>query len=297
MKTLVLITACLFSQLAGSQSHFEVLEETNLTNNIFDDRYASFSPNGKRIIFESFRTGNWDIYIMDSNGESQVQLTSNESSDRRPSWHPDGTTILFESDREDKVQLFTLNLSSGEIKKKFMSTVEGELIFSSFSPDGKYLSVGLVESPEKSNLLLLNEHGEIVKRLTNNDHRNNYAKWSNKSDEIVYFSRKDTDNQYDEIYVLNVESGFESRLTNWPKHNFCPSWSADGKMIAYVTSMDENRPEIFVMDSDGSNKTRITRNDETDTLPNWSTVDNKKILITGYRNGNYEIVQVEIEVD
>ena len=45
------------------------------------------------------------------------------------------------------------------------------------------------------------------------------------------------------------------------------------------------------MDSNGNDKIRITRNEDGDTLPNWHPKENK-ILITGYRNGNFEICEL-----
>ena len=71
--------------------------ETNLTNHPSSDRYASFSPNGHKIVFESDREGHWDIYVMDFSGKNLERLTEHVSDDRRPSWHPDGESILFES--------------------------------------------------------------------------------------------------------------------------------------------------------------------------------------------------------
>ena len=111
----------------------------------------------------------------------------------------------------------------------------------------------------------------------------------------MYFSRKETNNQDDEIYKLNLDSGIEERLTNWPQHNFCPSWSNDSSKIVFVTSMKNIRPEIYIMDSNGNNQVRITYNIDGDTLPDWSPNDNK-ILITGYRNGNFEICELELQL-
>ena len=69
--------------------------------------------------------------------------------------------------------------------------------------------------------------------------------------EVLYFSRKETNNADDEVYRLNDASGDEGRLTTWHTHNFCPSWSPDGDSLVYVTSMEDARPEIFVMERDG----------------------------------------------
>jgi Tol biopolymer transport system component len=57
--------------------------------------------------------------------------------------------------------------------------------------------------------------------------------------------------------------------------------------------MEDTRPEIYLMNADGKNKARVTYNDFGDTLPSWSR-DNKKILITGYRNGNFQICELNL---
>lgn len=83
------------------------------------------------------------------------------------------------------------------------------------------------------------------------------------------------------------------RLTHWPKHNFCPAWSADGKKIAYAVSMENSRPEIYIMNIQGEDQIRLTHNEDGDTLPNWSA-NGDKLLITGFRNGNYEVCVLQI---
>ncbi len=291
-KLIILIVSVLiFSNSALSQ--IKSVKEFCLTKNEFDNRYSSYSPTGNKIIFESNRDGNWEIYIMDSNGTNQKRLTTNKDSDRRPSWHPSGKMILFESDKSGKIELYTLNLKNKRINKISNINHYGEPMFASFSPNGKFIAIGLKESDDKSNIFLLTNKGKVIKQLTNTNKRSTYPKWSKDGKEIVYFSRKETDNQDDEIYKLSIENGQEVRLTNWPKHNFCPSWSNDGKRIAYVTSMQGTRPEIYIMDSNGKNQTRITENNYGDTLPSWSP-NNNTLLITGFRNGSYQICKLEL---
>jgi len=273
----------------------KLISEICLTNNSFHDRYASYSPSGGKIVFESNRDSNWEIYIMDSNGENQERLTFNESDDRRPTWHPSGEKILFESSRNGKSELHLIDIKSLKVKK-ISSFKESIPIFSSFSPDGKIIAVSLKESEDKSNIILLDTLGNLIKELTDNVKRNYYPKWSNDGKEIVYFSRKETNNLDDEIYKINLENGTEKRLTNWPKHNFCPSWSNDNSKIVYVTSMKDMRPEIYIMNADGENQIRVTYNEDGDTLPDWSP-NGDKILITGYRNGNFEIIELKLELN
>ncbi|WP_165395218.1 PD40 domain-containing protein [Flagellimonas allohymeniacidonis] len=292
-KVSILIAVVLFQANWALGQHKAVWVERCLTETTHEDRYASYSPNGEWIVFESNRDGNWDIYMMNSQGENVKRLTYNESEDRRPSWHPNGEKVLFESNRNGSNELFTLNLRSGKEKKLKQNTKDGEFVFASYSPNGKRIAVSLRESEQKSKIVLLSKKGKRVKTIIENGKRNFYPRWSKDGKEIVYFSRKDTDNKDDEIYGINLETGVEARLTLWKTHNFCPSWSFDNSQIVYVTSMEGSRPEIFIMDRDGNNKTQITHNEEGDTLPNWHPKENR-ILVTAYRNGNYQICELEL---
>ncbi|GAF96254.1 unnamed protein product, partial [marine sediment metagenome] len=58
--------------------------------------------------------------------------------------------------------------------------------------------------------------------------------------------------------------------TDWfSAYNVEPSWSADGSKIAFSSGHDGNL-EIYVMDADGSNPTRLTNNPAEDKHPAWS---------------------------
>ena len=72
----------------------------NLTNDARSDDKPSWSPDGKRIAFDSFR-GSRDIYVMDTNGGNPRKVTKNPFRDWYPVWSPDGKRIAFVSDREE----------------------------------------------------------------------------------------------------------------------------------------------------------------------------------------------------
>ena len=63
-----------------------------LTNNSTYDYPVAWSPDGRRILFQSYRDGNGEIYTMNADGTGVVRLTNNSTYDSPYAWSPDGTT-------------------------------------------------------------------------------------------------------------------------------------------------------------------------------------------------------------
>jgi Tol biopolymer transport system component len=76
------------------------------------DAEASYSPDGKSIVFTSFRDGDAEIYIMDADGKNPRRITNAPGYDGGPFFSPDGTRIIYRSDRKqnDLLQIFVNNV-------------------------------------------------------------------------------------------------------------------------------------------------------------------------------------------
>jgi Tol biopolymer transport system component len=61
---------------------------------------GAWNPDGREIVFNSTRSGNWDIWAIPSGGGEARRLTRDRGADYRPCWSPDGRWVLFYSDRE-----------------------------------------------------------------------------------------------------------------------------------------------------------------------------------------------------
>ncbi len=81
------------------------------------DGDAQFSPDGKKIVFDSNRSGSYEIWICDSDGSNQQQLTSLGRYAGVPRWSPDGERIAFQSDLKDRSVIFVASVNGGKPKR------------------------------------------------------------------------------------------------------------------------------------------------------------------------------------
>ena len=68
-----------------------------------------------------------------------------------------------------------------------------------------------------------------------------------------------------------------------PRLDAYPVFSPDGQKIAFTSTRDGNS-EIYVMNADGTNQTRLTNNTAFDAWPSFSP-DSQKIIFTSLRDG------------
>lgn len=75
------------------------------------DAEASYSRDGKKIVFTSFRDGNAEIYVMNADGSEPRRITRAPGYDGGPFFSPDGKRIIYRSDRKDNdlLQIFVNN--------------------------------------------------------------------------------------------------------------------------------------------------------------------------------------------
>ncbi len=80
------------------------------------DTSPDWSPKGDRVVFMSHQRGNWDLYVMGSDGGGLKPLTTDPSNEGLPCWSPDGDRIAFISDRGGQWGLYTMAANGGDVQ-------------------------------------------------------------------------------------------------------------------------------------------------------------------------------------
>jgi dipeptidyl aminopeptidase/acylaminoacyl peptidase len=101
------------------------------------DWFPLFSPDGKRVAFESARSGNHEIWVCNEHGSAPVQLTFLGAWSGTPRWSPDGEKLAFDSNSTGNWDIFVVSSRGG--KPVQMTSNRADDFIASWSQDGKWI--------------------------------------------------------------------------------------------------------------------------------------------------------------
>ncbi len=266
-------------------------EATQLTDNPALDDEADLSPDGEKVVFSSAREGATSIYVMNADGGDLVRLTRG-SGDVSPRWSPDGERIAF----SQAGNLAVMNADGSGIKivmpgqsPETAPLCESAPIVGGWSPDNKHVtyyegipgttgSSGATPRPDRYNVCAVDVETGEVQVLVSEPAGKLHAEphWSPDGKKIAFRDDRDSNcfpgsgSCNYEVYVLDLETGEETNVTNNPALDIEPVWSPDGEWIMFASNREDVNFDLYVIHPDGAGLQRVLDDPEAkDSYPSW----------------------------
>lgn len=216
-----------------------------LTNNDVWDLYPTWSPDGTKIAFLSFREDDLDIYIMDSDGSKQMMLYDSGFHDADIHWIKD--TIVFTSQSKIwKIKEDGTNPMMLTNPPKAGEWGNANLPFGDYDPnihpDGTKILFERLEndtSPHGNyNIFSIDYDGNNETRLTGNSYTQGFPTWSHSGEKILFLvTAIDNQGQYD-LYLMDADGSNYRNITPdyFPNQFLCHAgiFSNDDSMIYFI---------------------------------------------------------------
>ena len=245
----------IFTQQINNNDNLMMIDQKGgiktLTNHPRKDSSPMISPDGKMIVFTSERVGWWKIWTMNLETNEFNQLTNKGSADYSPSWSPDGNRIVFTSSRDGNQEIYLMNKDGSNKVNLTKSKSEDVMpywardgyIYYSANHNGVYQIARIKPDGSNKELLTDSENNKLMPQL------------SNDGKKILYYG--DADGNM-EIYLMELNTGEVTRLTNHLLMDIRPRWSPDNTKIVFERGNKGNNHHIYIMDADGSNVKQLT---------------------------------------
>jgi Tol biopolymer transport system component len=240
--------------------HLFLVEEGSpprqITSGLALDYDATFSPDGRWVVFCSEGSGNPHLYAIDTaHPGSPRQLTRGQFMDAAPAFTPDGKMLLFVSDRAGNADLFAVPFRPDD------TAAASEARNLTHNPAGDFRPA---VSPD----------GKTVAFSSDRDHFEPYPYKA-------------------EIYVSKLNGSEPRRLTTTDAMNGSPAWSHDGRTLYFYSDRDGGSFRIWAMDSDGRHPRALTPKDLAAFSP--AVMRDGRVAFTMKRSDGFQIMSVKAD--
>lgn len=258
-----------------------------LTHGHYDSGWAVWSPNGKRLAFDSNRSDPTptnsqhvnDVFVMNPDGAGVRKLTDSKGVSGDAAWSPKGSLIAFDADRGNRKGFSSIYVMP-PTGRKLRKLTNPRRPFSDykprFSPDGTHL-VFLRERGTSdfgpAALFTVRLDGSHLRRLTPFSLRADDSDWSPDGKRIVFDGYPN--GPYGDIYVVDATGGAPVNVTHDTTGQADPVWSPDGRSILFLDNGFLNgvgRTGLATMSPHGSDRHFISSKNVEAHQPDWESV-------------------------
>ena len=223
-----------------------------------------FTPDGRKLSYTSYHSGNQNLYITDLSQSKTTRLISKRKGmNLAPAWSPDGRYMILTMSINGNPDLYLCDSNAKIIEQ--LTDRSGINVSASWSPDGSQI-VFVSDRTGKPHIYMMNLSTRQVQRLTFEGSENSEPSWSPTENLIVYTSLR---NGVYQICTIKPDGSAAQQITSDLSHHEMPSWSPDGNQIIFA-KRGGNRHQIHAIMKNGSFQRPIFAFPGSNTYPRWS---------------------------
>ena len=233
----------------------------------------SWSPDGSKLAFTSFRDNNAEIYVKNFITGGLLRLTRNKYNDSGAAWHPNGNRIIFSSSNGKIQQIYSVSSLTGGNKR---TLIQGKFeVEGSFSPDGKQVAWASGRYGGRPHVFVKDMATQKETRVTFAGTYNTTPRWRPDGKKLVISSFDKDIGRYD-IFISNPNGTQLERLTLEQGDNESGVFSPDGRFILFQSNRIDGKKNagpyygLYIMNRDGGNPIKIPIPLLDVTGPDWS---------------------------
>jgi Tol biopolymer transport system component len=263
-------------------------EEAAGTSQASDSAGSQDSYGVRKIVFNSNRDGNCNIYSIDLDGSGLQRLTDSQGDDLYPEVSPDGKKIAYTADIGGVWQIMIMDWDGSG--KRQLTNNSYRSAYPSWSHDMKYIFFEAYLDGDWE-IFRINTDGSGQKRLTHNSGGHDWHPSAHPFDSKVIFESGMPG--HDDIYIMNSDGSAVSRVFSRHERRRTPDMSPDSTRLTY-TRYFGNNSEVYYADIRDQDEIRITTNGDWDGHPMFSP-DGKLIVYEQRSGGKEDIIIYDIQ--
>jgi eukaryotic-like serine/threonine-protein kinase len=211
-----------------SNAPTKLIASTNL------EQGPQYSPDGRKIVFESTRSGSFEIWVCDSNGTNLIQLTSFDRATGTPRWSPDGRHIAFDARIETHSDIYVTGAEGGSPRQ--LTTGTSDDVIPSWSRDGRWIYFASDRTGDRQVWKVPAEGGEAV-QVTK---QGGFAAFESPDGKFIYYAKFDSPG----LWRVPVEGGDEAPVLDQPKLGYWGYWAVVDGGIYFINVKVKLHPTI-----------------------------------------------------
>ncbi len=225
----------------------------------------NLSPAGRAVAYTSYRSNFPDV-VVSHIYEGRLETPAG-GTDRihnwLPSYSPDGTQLAFNSNRDGNIEIYIVNVDGTGTRR--LTNHPGIDTSPTWSPLGHQIAFTSDRSGSPQ-VYVVDVDGTGLRRITFESYCDRPT-WSPAPyNEIAYASR--TGPGFD-IKVVDLATNEVRQLTFGQGSNESPSYSPNGRHLAFSSSRGNGDKQIYLIGRDGRGLKRLTNNGNNE-MPSWS---------------------------